>query len=127
MPIGSVTGQNVALAGRYGDNRGSDADSSLIARLWDGDPTAGGSEITGTGYAPITLANTTANFGTPSGGQLGPIVLDYGTAGADDWIEPFYVSFEDTGGNLYDYGEIANPAVINSGDPVSVTTTIVQA
>lgn len=121
--LGSVTAQDGALSGIYGDNRGADAPSSFDARLFVGDPTVAGVEVAGTGYAPVTIANTTANFGTPSGGQLGPIVIDFGT-GAADWGTPDFWALTDGSGNFWNVQQIASPAAIADGDPVSISATI---
>lgn len=125
MSLGSVTAQTVDLAGTYGDNKGALAPTTLHAHLYEGDPTGSGVEVVGTGYAALAVANTDAALGaTPTDGQLGPITLDFGTAGADDWGTPDYWGFTDGTGNLYDYQEIANPAEIATGDPVTLTVTI---
>lgn len=121
--LGSITAQDGALAGVYGDNRGADAPSSFTAHLFVGDPTAGGVEVAGTGYAPITVANTTANLGTPSGGQLGPFTVDFGT-GAADWGTPDNWALEDGSGNFWNVQQIASPVAIGDGDPVQISATI---
>jgi hypothetical protein len=121
--LGSVTAEDGALAGIYGDDRGSTAPSSFDAALYVGDPTASGVEVAGTGYAAVTIANTTANFGTPSGGQLGPIVIDFGTGNAD-WGTPDHWALKDGSGNFWNVQAIASPAAIATGDPVSVSATI---
>lgn len=121
--LGSVAAQNGALAGIFGDNKGSTAPTSFDAHLFEGDPTAGGTELTGTGYAPVTVTNTSANLGDPSGGQLGPFSIDFGT-GAADWGTPDYWAFTDTSGNFWTVQPIQNPQLIIDGDAVTVSATI---
>jgi hypothetical protein len=122
--LGSITAQNTALSGRFGDNKGSDAPTTLTAHLYEGDPTDDGVEIAGTDYVPVDVANTTANLGTPDGGELGPFDIDFGTAGADDWGTPDFWAFTDGSGNFYDVQEISNPDEIANGDPVTLSATI---
>lgn len=121
--LGSVTSQDGALAGIYGDNKGADAPASMNWRLYVGDPTGSGVEVAGTGYAAVVMANTTANVGTPSGGELGPITVDFGT-GAADWGTPDWVGWTDGSGNLWDAQAISSPPAIGDGDPVTVNVTI---
>lgn len=124
MSLGSITAQNAALAGLYGDDRGATAPTGFTAHLYEGDPTDDGVEIAGTGYTPPTVANTTAVLGAPDGGELGPFTIDFGTAGADDWGTPDFWAFTDGSGNFFGVQEISNPTEIVNGDPVTLSATI---
>lgn len=127
MSLGSVTSKNQCLAGTYGDNKGATAPSSVQFRLYNGNPTAGGVELVGNGYALVLVANTTANMGTPAGGQLGPILIEFPQANGAGWGTPDYWGLTDTSGNLYDYGPISAPILVGAGLILILAVTLVAA
>lgn len=128
MSIGSTTAKNQSLAGTYGDNKGATAPSTVTFRLSVGDPTAGGTEVStsGTGYAGVAKTNSTANMGTPSGGQLGPITVAFAMA-SGSWGTPDYWYCTDGSGNIFDYGPITSPQAIGASQTVSLAVTLTAA
>lgn len=126
MSLGSATAKNISLKACYGDTRGSDWPSTTTFRLYVGDPTASGVEVSGGSYAGVSVANTTAAMGTPSGGSLGPISVAFPTASAS-WGTPDHWANTDGSGNLLDTGAITSPQAIGSGQTATLTVTITAA
>lgn len=124
--LGSTQAKNDDLAANYGDNKASMMPTTVTCRLYVGDPTAGGVEVSGGGYAGVAIANTTANMGTPSGGQLGPITVSFPTA-TGSWGTPDHWAFTDGSGNLRDTQPISNPTAISSGQTPTLAVTITSA
>lgn len=80
MPLGDVAEKNAFLDNQFGTSHGSAAPSSHALALFTDNPYDGGVEITGPGYARVTLTNSsgwpaatdgqktrTATFPTPTG------------------------------------------------------------
>lgn len=129
MSLGSVFAQNADLAATYGDNKSTAAGwpTSITVRLYVGDPTSGGVEMSGGGYAGVVIANTTAVVGTPSSGSLGPIVITWpaSTGAWSSGAPPDHAAFVDGSGNILDTGEVsANPGVTISGQVFELDVTI---
>lgn len=127
MSLGSITSHNQSLAGTYGDNKGTTAPSSILFRLYVGDPTGAGVQVSGNAYVPVTVANTTANVGTPAGGALGPITVDFPEATGAGWGTPDMWAITDASGNIYDYGPILTPIAIPAGIVYRLAVTIVAS
>jgi hypothetical protein len=127
MTLGSITARNQSIAGTYGDDKGATAPTSVMFRLYVGDPAGAGVEVSGNAYAPVTVANTTANVGTPAGGQLGPVVVDFPEATGAGWGTPDQWAATDTSGNIYDYGPILQPIAVPGGIVYRLAATIVAS
>lgn len=132
MSLGSTFAQNADLAASYGDNKSTAAGwpTSITVRLYVGDPTSGGVEMSGGGYAGVVVANTSAAVGTPSGGSLGPIVVAW-PASTGAWsggTPPDHAAFTDGSGNILDTGTVsANPGVTTAGQVFELDVTITAA
>lgn len=125
MSLGSTAAETGAVAGVWGDNKGPLAPSTVTWHLFTGDPTTGGTECAGTGYVPVAMANADAALGaTPADGGVGPVLIDFGTAGGDDWGDPDFICATDSSGNIWNNQEIADPGTIDAGDPVTINVTI---
>lgn len=57
MPIRDIAAQNRSLDNDYGTTRGPNAPSSFQVALFESNPALGGIEITGPGYARVTLSS----------------------------------------------------------------------
>lgn len=123
MSLGSTTAKNVDIAGSYGDNKGATAPSTLTFRLYVGNPTSTGVEVSGGSYAGVAIANTTANMGTPSGGSLGSINVGFPTA-TGSWGTPDHWACTDGSGHLFDTGAISSPQAIGAGQTATLSVTI---
>lgn len=126
MSLGSVVAKNLDLAGSYGDNKGATQPTTLHGHLYVGDPTAGGVEFVGNGYVSPAVANTSANVGVPSAGQIASAVdISFGTSTAA-WSAagssiPTHFAWTDGSGNLLDVLAVAaNPGVSGSGIAVTI-------
>lgn len=70
MSLGSTKARNMSLDACYGDAHSSTWPATIWLHLFVSDPTQGGIELTSAGgYAPVSAANSTANFPDASGGQ----------------------------------------------------------
>jgi hypothetical protein len=63
VPYGDISEQQAALDAQFGASHASTMASSHTLHLYDGSPYDGGVEITGPGYAAVTVAN---NSGWPA-------------------------------------------------------------
>ncbi len=68
MTLGSVIAKNESLDACYGGSHASNWPSTVYLHLFANDPTAGGMEITGGGYAPVAITNDTMHWPTASAG-----------------------------------------------------------
>lgn len=75
-----VSARNICLRCVFGDDRATIAPDTWDVALFDNYPDLGGLEVTGGGYAPVSVAATTANFPVPTLGHIITAPLDYGTA-----------------------------------------------
>jgi hypothetical protein len=127
MSLGSTTAKNNDLGGTYGDNKGATQPSTLTGHLYVGDPTTTGVEFSGNGYSSPSVANTSANVGTPSGGQLASAVdLDFGTStaawSASGSAVPTHFAWKDGSGNLLDVLAVgSNPGITAAGQDVKIS------
>lgn len=127
MSLGSTAAKNVVLRGTYGTSRSSLAPATIDVRLYVGDPAGAGVEMTGGGYAPVTLANSDANMGVPTTGLLTPATVTYATS-TGAWsggTPPDHWAITDGAGVIYDTGVVsANPGVSVAGQDVLLTLTV---
>lgn len=75
-----VSARNICLRCVFGDSKAAIAPATWSVHLFDNDPGLGGVEVSGGGYAAKSVANTTANFPTPTLGHIITAPLSYGTA-----------------------------------------------
>ena len=116
------TARNMALDACDGDAHSTRWPASLQLALFNGDPTAGGTEMTNAGsYARAIIANTSANFPDAASGvktsgattQFAPSTAAY-SAGFNYW------AFFDGSGNILDSGQVTDP---NTNAPVTITVS----
>ena len=117
MPL-SIAQAQAALGLVIGS--GTPAHVYIALMLTSPTPAGGGSEVTGTGYARVSVANTNVQWSGPS--ATAPSVssnvnaIVFPTAGSD-WGQPAFFAIYDaaTFGNLIWFGPLANPIDIPSG------------
>ena len=80
MSVPTQIGAHLWLDAFLGDDASSAVPATFHVALLTGDPRAGGVEVSGTGYARVTLANTTAVWGAATGGQKSALAT-FPTAG----------------------------------------------
>lgn len=68
MTLGSVKGKNISLDACYGSGHASDWPSTVYLHLFAGDPTIGAPEVSGGGYAPVTITNDSTHWPNAMGG-----------------------------------------------------------
>lgn len=127
MSLGSTDAKNIAIRANYGSSRSSLWPALVDFRLYDGDPTGAGTEMTGGGYAPVEVANTDANMGVPTSGVLTPATVAFATS-TGAWsggTPPTYFAITDGAGTLLDVGTVsANPGVSAAGQDVLLSAVI---
>jgi hypothetical protein len=114
--------QAFALDAIFGSTDPTPPATYYLALFTDSGPTAagGGTEVTGTGYARVAVANNSTNFpnasGTPATQPNGTAVT-FPTAGSD-WgtVESFAWYDAATSGNLVAFGPVSDPTDVASGD-----------
>ena len=78
-------------------------------------------ECTGTGYARVDKANTTANWAaSSSGSKANASAITFAAAGAGDWgtLSHFGIYDAASGGNLLLWGTLSVPITPGNGDQV---------
>jgi len=126
MSLGSTTAKNIAIRANYGSSRSSLWPSTVTFRLYVGNPTSGGTEMTGGGYAGVAVANTDANFPVPTTGVLEPatVVFPTSTGAWSAGAPPTFFAIKD-GSTFLDYGPLStNPGVVTAGQDVTLTVVI---
>jgi hypothetical protein len=79
----------------------------------------GGTEVSGTDYAPVAVTNNATNWPAASGGaKSNGTVIDFGTVGSGGWgqVGSFGVWDASTSGNLLYYGSLGTPKTLDAGD-----------
>lgn len=72
--------QNAGLQAWFGDGRATSMPSSWEVALFTAHPLDGGTELTSTGgYTRLVVANTSANFPTPTAGVIVSALLTWAT------------------------------------------------
>jgi len=128
MTLISTAAQNKSLANDYGASKGPNAASAHKVRLYVGDPAAGGSELASTGgYTPPVLSNDGTGWpSTPSAGAITSAPVTFATSTAAWASVPTHFLLEDnTTGDAWDSGPLANEIVVDqAGTVVTATLTV---
>jgi hypothetical protein len=121
MTLGSDYAKGLALAANYGDSAADICPTTVYLAFFAGDPTAGGTEQTGTGGIPrLTLVNDGTNFAAPIGASIANVAVWVSVTSTGGWADDadHWALFDAlTGGNMLDTGEIVD----DSGDPATLT------
>jgi hypothetical protein len=79
--------QNAGLQAWFGDGRAASMPASWEVALFTAHPLDGGTELTATGgYTRLVVANTSANFPTPTSGAVVSVALTW-AAPTDAWSD----------------------------------------
>lgn len=114
MSLGSVYAQNLSLDSCYGSSHASIWPSTIVMRLYVGDPTAGGVELSSQGgYAAASVANNSTYWPNASGGQqTNGTTITFPTSTAQWSGNPTYFWLTDSVPNLLDGGPLSTPIVV---------------
>lgn len=82
MALLDVGPRNKSLDNDYGATKGVNAAASHLLALFDGDPSNGGVEISGGGYARVTVTNNGTNWPASSNGAKTGAVQTFTFTGA---------------------------------------------
>ena len=77
-----------------------------------------GTEITGTGYARVPVANDSTVWTVDGATVTNLAAIDGGTPGASDWPDIYFVALYDAFGGVVITGELTAPVTPVSGTPV---------
>jgi hypothetical protein len=108
----STYSKDLALDACYGANKAAGWPATVYLAFFNGDPTAAGTELTGTGgVARTALANNGTNFGAAAGGIKNNAAQWSTGVSSGAWTDPadhwaFYDAL--TGGNLLDSGQLVD-------------------
>lgn len=124
MPVGSTTAKNTMLDATYGDNAafGAGVPSNYFMAFFNGDPTAGGTELTSAGgYSRTQVANSSAIWSAATGGQKkNAVALLSSTSTGSFSAQITHVGFMDSAtlgaGNLWDSGPLDTPLTVNAAN-----------
>lgn len=121
MPLGDVSEQDAFLAAYFGGDT-SGIPASFDVALFTDDPTDDGVEITGGGYARVTVTNDATFWTVLSDGKTTGTVTFPDPTG--DWDgASFWVMFNGTA--LTAYGRLSTQLTPSSGDPApSISVTV---
>ena len=118
MALGSTTAKNKALDACYGTARAATWPATLYLALYAADPSTGGAEITGGGYARVAVANTDANWAAAaSGSKANAATFSFPTstgaysATANYWA---LISTASGAGDLYDTAALSSPLSVTA-------------
>ena len=121
MTLGSTLAKNAALDACYGDDASSVWPATVYLAFFHGDPTSGGTELTGTsGVSRIALANTNTNFAPASGGTKANASQWSSTVSSGAWANTadHWALFDaSSSGNMFDTGQIVD----SGGSPTTLT------
>lgn len=126
-----VAAQNASLKCMFGDTRSAEAPATWTAVLYDGDPLTTGSPLaTGGGYAPESVANSTANWPAPTVGAIESEPIDFGTS-TGAWSDTAtHLGLQDGSGNLWYSRPLAEPITVTAAGvvvpPIRVVVTMNQ-
>ena len=124
--LGSTNAKTKSLQNDFGDNKGAMAPATWYIAIFDGDPTAGGTELTGTGgVARKSVANTTAKW-TVSAGQASNAASESHAASTGAWAaDGTYAALmsASSGGDLWDVLPLTDPLIV-AGAGVVITWDI---
>lgn len=126
MALTDPDAQNVVLAAVFGDGKAAGAPADIEIGLFNGDPDNGGTEIDAGvgGYAPLVLANTTANFPDPAGGLMA-VPADFGTATDAYSDQVTHWQFRNPADSIrYGSGRFASPITVTGPGPVAGVCTV---
>ena len=107
--------------------------SVLAVALYTGAPSdaGGGTEVSGNGYARVTVNPADANWAAPAGGNgttsnVG--VVSFPTPTGAGWgnVTHFAIFDAASAGNLLFHGALSSAKTVNSGDTVSFTAGALQ-
>jgi hypothetical protein len=114
-------GQDAFLDNNYGPNKGASAPTSHDYALFTDDPTDAGVEVTGTGYARVTVANDSGWPDSVDGSKQRDVTWPSPTGdwtGAACWVE--YVGTTQTA-----YAFLDDTYALSDGDD-PLTVTVIQ-
>ncbi len=117
MPF-SNTEKHAMLDARWG----SGTPATRYFALFNGNPTSGGTEASGTGYARVSVTNNSTNFPAASGGEkTNGTAISFGTVGSGGWGTFDYVAemSASSGGSVLTYDAITSRTPI-AGDTVEI-------
>ena len=74
-----------------------------------------GTELAGSGYAPIEIANNTTNFPAQTDGSKELAVMHESAEASADWLDILAIGLFDGDGNLYFYENYGAPIEVLNG------------
>lgn len=114
--------KNKTLDASYGDGRAAGFPAVVYLTLYTVAPTdaGGGTEVVGGGYAPVAVANTTANWPAAAGGQKSNGTLITFPAATADYPAPVthWALKDASSGAIIDWGALQSALTVLTGRQV---------
>lgn len=124
--IRDIGPRNASLANDYGATKGPNAAASHQFAVFEGDPSVDGVELTGGGYARVTLPNDGTVWPAPVGGQL-TITVDLPLTGEPTGIGDHFALFDAADGtSCWDTGPLSTDLLYTAAGTYQITITIVS-
>lgn len=117
MPIRDQAAMNRSLDNDYGSTRGPNAPAAFEVALFFGDPTLGGVELAGNGYAPGSLDNGTGWLAAADGVKrtVTPVPFPDATAA---WSTATHWALRDPiTGLWWEYARLVEPLEVTTAGP----------
>lgn len=121
MALGSATTKGKSLDNDYGAGAGSAAPATHQVAIYDGDPTGGGTELTGTaGVTRVSVTNDSTNWPDSTGGVKANGVAFSHPASTAAWTSAgTYVALVDSvSGDIWDYKILPSPINVTDAGQV---------
>jgi hypothetical protein len=113
--LGSTLAENGSLDMCYGNGFTSPWTATVYLRLYLSDPTLGGLEMSGGGYAAVAIANNSTNWPNASGGQKTngtALVFPTSTGAWSAGSAGTYWGLTDATPNIFDSGPLVAPVIV---------------
>lgn len=122
--IRDIAARNASLANDYGATKGPNAAASHQFAVFEGDPNGDGVELTGGGYARVTLVNDGTVWPAPVGGQL-TIDVNLPLTGEPVGIGDHFALFDAADGTTcWDTGPLTGELLYTTAGTYQITITL---
>lgn len=117
MPIRDQAAMNRSLDNDYGSTRGPNAPAAFEVALFDGDPTQGGVELAGSGYARGALNNATGWLAAVDGlkATVAPVAFPASTAAWN--TARYWALFDTVTATWWEYARLVEPLEVTTAAP----------
>ncbi len=117
MPIRDQAAQEASLNNDYGATHGAHAPAAFEVALFDADPTLGGVELVGNGYARGAITNGAAFPPAADGVKRSAAPVAFPTATGAWETARYWALFDPVAGVWWDYAPLVEPLDVTAAGP----------